>query len=292
MRPLKHPHKLSNGRHGGWRPDRPKSTKDWHIDRLLGAPKSGALTNKGVDPSYYPLLKDQKALGSCTGESLTYGLEEEVIRVKAEAGEDVKSDWWLKWKGLSGLAAYYFSRTKQGTPNEDSGSEIRYTVDAAREFGVPNETDWPYIVSKFRLKPTATAMKSALWHKPDDIQTYRCDGRGGSREETLTNIFRAFDAKRPVNLGFACPLNWGNYDNDGRIPLPGGQYDGGHAIIGFKRNEDNDIMGPNTWGDQIGAPQPQGARVVTRGGRGWYILPKEYILNGDADDAWLINLKI
>ena len=77
-----------------------------------------------------------------------------------------------------------------------------------RQFGVPSEESWPYKISKYRTKPDAAAMKTAPWHNIDEVASYRCDGAGGSREATLTNILRAHEAGLPVNFGFACPKDW------------------------------------------------------------------------------------
>jgi hypothetical protein len=285
------PFRLSNGKHGGWRPDKPKYGKDWHIDQLLGAPRRGALKSAFLTPLYYPKMKNQGSLGSCTGESLAYALEYCTIRNKAEEGDDVTSPWWKKW-ALSGLAAYYFTRVKQRTVYEDSGGEIRTAIDAAREFGIPVEELWPYVVSRFKVKPDAKAMKTAPWHKPDNLKTYRCDGSGGSREETVTNIARALAAGLPINFGFACPEDWQSYDETGMIPLPGNRFDGGHAMTGFQIDAPSRVLiGPNTWGDTTAAAQPRTSRVASRGGKGWFILPLQYFLDGNADDAWAVDLR-
>ena len=285
-------HRLPNGKFGGWRPDRPKASKDWHVDKLLGAPRQAMPVNPGCNPAYFPMMKNQGSLGSCTGESFCLALEEEIIRAKAEGGEDVTSDWWMKWQGLSGLAAYYFSRLKLGTLNEDSGSEIRVTIDGVRQFGVPSEELWPYKISKFRMKPDARAMKTAPWHNIDEVGSYRCDGAGGSREATLTNMLRVLEAKLPINFGFACPADWQDYDDTGRIPMPNGKYDGGHAVTTFMADTDSkNFLICNTWGTNIGAPQPKDSRVMSKDGRGWAIMPFQYVLDGDADDAWGICLR-
>lgn len=280
-------HLLSNGRHGGWRRDRPKNDKDLQLNKLdLPAPSD----NPSCDPAFFPLMKDQRTLGACTGESAALGVEYCVIEQKAEEGEDVRSDWWREW-GLSGLAGYYWAREIAKTIRQDSGGEIRDAVDGIRRNGLPTEASWPYRVSKFRLRPSDAAMNTAVWHKLDGLKTYRCDGEGGSREATLTNILKALSLGMPVNLGFSCPKNWGDYDDTGNIPLPKGKYeDSGHAIIVLRANNGM-LEGPNTWGDEIGGPQPQGSRIITPGGRGWFSISFDYVLSGDANDAWAFSLK-
>lgn len=284
-------HRLGNARYGGWKPDRPKTGKDWHLDKALGAPLAGLPNNPSCNPALFPGMKDQKSLGACTGESLALALEYCVIKKAAGKGEDVTSNWWKRWS-LSGLAAYYWARELEKTVDQDDGAEIRDAIDGARRNGLPTEAAWPYIVSKFKARPDAAAMKTAAWHKPHELKTYRCDGAGGSREDTLTNMLRALEAGMPVNFGFACPERWGDYDKTGRIPLPKGRYDGGHAITTFRADTGaRAFLGPNTWGDDHAAAQPVESRVQTRGGKGWYSLPFEYVLSGDADDAWAISLK-
>jgi hypothetical protein len=283
-------HRLGNGHHGGWKPDKPKSGKDWHLKKVLGEPKRALPDMPSCDPAFFPLLKNQKNLGSCTGESVAYAVEYCVISMLAAKGQDVTSSWWKKW-GLSGLAGYYWAREIEKAINEDTGAEIRDAIDGARRNGLPTEESWPYIITRFTQRPDAAAMKTAPWHKPGQLKTYRCDGAGGSREDTLTNMLRALELKMPVNFGFGCPADWKDYDATGRIPMPNGQYDGGHAITSLKADTaSKDLIGPNTWGDRIGAPQPPGSRIITRGGKGWFILPFQYVLNGDADDAWAVAI--
>jgi hypothetical protein len=282
-------HRLGNARHGGWTPDRPKTGKDWRFDTI--APRSLALPDiPTCNSAFFPRIKDQKNLGSCTGESASYGVEYCVLSKLAGEGQDVQSAWWKKW-GLSGLAGYYWAREIERTINEDSGAQIRDAVDGIRKNGLPTEKSWPYAISKFNQKPNAAAMKTAPWHKLDSLATYRCDDPGGSREVTLANMLKALNLEMPVNFGFSCPADWGDYDNTGFIPLPNGKYDGGHAIIALRADMRSRVFeGPNTWGDDVGGPQPREARVVTPGGRGWYALPFDYVLNGDADDAWAFQL--
>jgi len=292
MTPRRNParHRLGNGAHGGWRPDKPKSDKDWHVREALSGRSAGAIENPACDPAFYPLMKDQKSLGSCTGESAAYAAEYSVIKELAGQGQDVRSKWWQKW-GLSGLAGYFWAREIEKTIYEDSGAEIRDAIDGIRKNGLPTEASWPYVVSKFHRRPDAAAMKTAAWHKLDDLKSYRCDGGGGSREQTLTNILLALQAGMPVNLGFSCPEDWGDYDDTGRIPMPNGRYEGGHAITALRADTKNRFLeGPNTWGGYIGGPQPKNARIVTPGGKGWFALPFDYVLNGDADDAWAVQL--
>jgi len=283
-------HRLANSRQGGWKPDRPKAGADWLLEKTLGAPRAALPENPSCEPSFFPAMKNQGNLGSCTGESLALAVEYCVVKKLAGEGQDVRSKWWKKWS-LSGLAAYYWAREIEKTIYEDSGAQIRDAIDGARRNGIPTEELWPYVISKFHRRPTAEAMKTAPWHKPHDLKTYRCDGPGGSREGTLTNMLRALEAGMPVNFGFSCPADWGDYDSTGRIPLPNNRYDGGHAITTLRADtRARMFLGANTWGDGIGAKQPVGSRIVTSGGKGWFALPFDYVLTGDADDAWAVQL--
>jgi hypothetical protein len=283
-------HRLGNNRQGGWQPDKPKSGQDWNISRVLAASRRSP-KNPSCNPAYFPVIKDQGNLGQCTGVSLTLAAEYCVIQEKAEAGEDVRSPWWSQW-ALSGLAAYYFAREIDKTISVDAGSQIRSAIDGARKNGIPTEALWPNKPTKFHLKPDAKAMKTAPWHVLDNLKTYRCDGVGGSREQTMTNILRALEAGMPVNYGYSCPKDWGSYDDTGAIPLANGSYEGGHAQTAFMADTASRmLLGPGTWGDDHAAQQPKDSRVVSSGERGWYAFPFEYVLNGDADDFWAVSVK-
>jgi hypothetical protein len=50
------------------------------------------------------------------------------------------------------------------------------------------------------------------------------------------------------------------------------------------------LIGPNTWGDDHAGQQPNGSRVISDGGRGWFAISFDYFLSGDADDAWGVAL--
>jgi hypothetical protein len=284
-------HRLGNGRQGGWQPDRPKAEQDWRLSQVLGPATRKAIKNPSLNPAYFPLMKNQGNLGSCTGESLALAVEYCVIEERAVAGENVQSNWWKTW-GLSGLAAYYFAREIDKTIYVDAGSQIRSAIDGARKHGIPTEALWPYKPSKFTEKPDAKAMKTAPWHKLDNLKTYRCDEIGRTREQTVTNILRALEAGMPVNFGFSCPADWGSYDENGVIPVPNGQYDGGHAMTALMADTASRMLiGPNTWGDDHAGQQPNGSRVISDGGRGWFAISFDYFLSGDGDDAWAVALK-
>lgn len=282
-------HRLGNNRQGGWHPDRPKGSQDWRLSQVLGESRRSP-KNPSCNPAYFPIMKNQGDLGSCTGESLALAAEYCVIEEKAKEGEDVTSPWWKKW-ALSGLAAYYFAREIDKTISIDAGSQIRSAIDGARKNGIPVEALWPYKPSDFHRRPNAAAMKTAPWHRLDHLKTYRCDEVGKSREQTLTNILRALEAGMPVNFGFSCPADWGDYDATGAIPMANGNYEGGHAMTAFAADTAaRMILGPNTWGDDHAGPQPATSRIISKGGLGWYALPFDYVLNGDADDFWSVAL--
>ncbi len=287
-------HLLPNGRFGGWKPDSPKygdeSIKaDWYIEKRLARPRRAA-KNPKLNPLFYNWLKDQGDLGSCTGHSGTACLESLILDAAHKEGQDITSKWGTNW-ALSALAAYYQGRVIEKTVFFDSGCENRDVVDGIRRLGVPTEESWPYNVRKFRNAPTATAMKTAPWHRYG-VSTYRCDAPGGSREQTVTNMVNALANGFPLNGGFACPVNWGDSDNTGLIPLPDKDgLEGGHAVPHFEADTDEKIFwGPNSWGGKWGRKAPEGTRF--NASKGWIGVPFQYYLDGNADDAWMCTLDV
>lgn len=97
-----------------------------------------------------PPVMDQGQLGSCTAHGITGALRYEM---KKRGARDVK---------LSRLQLYYDERVKEGTVGSDAGAEIRDGIKCAAKIGVAQETLWPYVVGKFRTKPSATAYKAAI----------------------------------------------------------------------------------------------------------------------------------
>ena len=62
---------------------------------------------------------------------------------------------------VSRLFIYYNERVMENTVNSDSGAQIRDGMKVVAKLGAPPETDWPYDIEKFTVKPPAIAYTHA-----------------------------------------------------------------------------------------------------------------------------------
>ena len=265
----------SNGRGTGWKPDR-GSNKDWPLSKKLGEPPLRFAKALSLDPAFFPAIRDQGELGSCTGFALRSAM---AYLMRKRYPDKLGGEWGKKWD-LSPLAAYWLARKRDNSTDVDVGAYLRDVVDGARVEGIPTEEAWPYVVSRFRRKPSDKAFEVGKWHQADSLATYRCD-EGTTRVQTVDRILQALEAGLPVVLGFTCFSNLNEADSNGYIPMPG-RYDreeGGHAIVAFGADlPSRHLWGPNSWSEQWGDG-------------GYWHLPFEYFLRGYADDAWAVDLE-
>jgi C1A family cysteine protease len=243
---------LPNGRGHGWKPDTPD-----HRDYTLRM--RGAFVHVpdvvGLKEEFFPPVRNQGQLGSCTGFG-TSGALMYKLRQRKRSTE------------LSALYAYYQARVLEGSVREDAGAEIRDVVKAAANIGIAREKCWPYRPRRFAAKPSAEANKSAAPHQV--VRYYRCDG--------VEEVLQALAADMPVVFGFSCFSNLGEADRNGFVPMPGPKdgLEGGHCVWIVKGDQPTRVFRfQNSWGDW--------------GDHGFGYLPFAYFENGLADDAWAID---
>ncbi len=263
---------------GGWLPDKPKIEQDWRISRKLGSAPQAMPDSPTLNPTFFPEIRDQGNLGSCTGFGCRTAL---ATKFREKHGERLlKNGPWGKQWDLSPLALYFWARLIENCVDEDSGAYIRDVVDGARRYGAPTENSWSYITTKFKREPNETAKKTAKWHQAD-ISTYRCDDIGMSGEQTATNVVRALDAGYPVIFGFTCFDNLSEADLSGFIPMPLAKSKdiGGHCMCILKADTRARVFsGHNSWSEDWGD-------------KGWFHLPFGYFEKGYADDAWAMAIE-
>lgn len=191
---------------------------------------------------------------------------------------------WSKELDLSPLALYYWARTYIQMERVDSGAYIRDGIKGAAKYGGPREDRWPYDVAKFTRTPSKSAKLSGRFHQA--VKYYRCDEVGQSAETTIDNILRAIAAGLPPVFGFTCYDNLDQANHNGYIPnpTPTSSMDGGHCMCIYGADTRNRVFfGPNSWGEGWGGVTPNAS------GRGYYFLPFDYVLRGDADDFWAVD---
>ncbi|HSB32425.1 MAG TPA: C1 family peptidase, partial [Candidatus Sulfobium mesophilum] len=95
-------------------------------------------------------MEDQGTLGSCAANALAGALEFLERRDK------------VAFVDFSRLFIYYNERVIEHSTIYDNGAMKRDGIKTLAKQGACTEKKWPYIVSKFAVKPTASCYKEAL----------------------------------------------------------------------------------------------------------------------------------
>ena len=142
----------------------PKAKVVATVQKIVERLKSGALCG-AIAPALAKLLakvdfrskcspvENQGSLGSCTANALASALE--FLELKDGA----------TFVDLSRLFIYYDECVIEGTVNEDSGAFIRDGIKSLAKQGACSEQSWPYAVSDFKKKPSASCYATARKHR-------------------------------------------------------------------------------------------------------------------------------
>ncbi len=251
----------------GWKKE-PFDERDLKTERPLKFGASEPLPTEFALPIDLPVW-DQGSLGCCTGFGfgLGYKYEVEQLRQADPSGS-------LPAFEPSRLFTYYITRELEGTINEDSGCYIRDVFKAVNKTGVAAESKWPYIISKFKQKPTQVAYRDAKKHKlvkyakvPQDLDSMKKVLVSGAVIVFGFNVYESFDA--------------GNWDSTtGMMPLPNTKMEdvlGGHcvSIIGYSDKKKAFLI-QNSWSADWAL-------------KGKFWMPYKFALSSDCDDFWCIE---
>lgn len=260
----------------GWRPDRP-DFRDLHY-----APPAALTLSL---PPYtdqrenHPPIYDQGALGSCT-----FNAGADIVEYLMRTGR-VRDNTGVVFRP-SRLAGYYDERVLEGTVDWDSGAQIRDALKVIAKNGVgpedqpDNPANWPYDISKFKVRPPQAYYTEAEKHQ----------GLAYARVAQNECVMKGVLASGfPIIYGFTVYESFESpaVASTGIVPMPrsGESVLGGHAVV---------IVGY----DDLGAVTPVNGRcaiVRNSWGEGWgdkghCYFPWEYLLNGDlADDFWVLK---
>jgi C1A family cysteine protease len=233
----------------GWKRDLPgKLKRRFTAPRDIVLPESVDLRPGFPEPPY-----DQGQLGSCTANGVVGAVE---YAQKAEG------KWFFTG---SRLFEYYNTRVIGGTPDSDAGGTISDAVAAANQYGIPQETDWPYDITQFTVKP------------PDRVYAAGKTNLvivSAAVSQTFPEMGGCLAAKWPIIIGFTV------YDSfesaavaaTGTVPMPNTASEsvlGGHCvvIVGYDNSKKMFIV-RNSWG-------------TGWGDKGYCYFPEDYLLNPD-----------
>jgi len=243
----------------GWQPDLPD-----HRDHLYAAPMEviGAIPAKVDLRAQCPPVYDQGQLGSCTANAIAGALEFDRLKQKI-------SDF-----APSRLFIYYNERAMEHTVGSDSGAQIRDGIKSVGKLGDCPETEWPYVISKFKTKPPAKCYSDALKYKavlysrltPILGQLKGCLASGYPFVFGFT-VYESFESAQVAKTGHAL------------LPKSNEQTVGGHAVVGVGYDDAKQwFIVRNSWGNSWGM-------------KGYFTLPYSYLTDNNlADDFWTIRI--
>jgi C1A family cysteine protease len=243
----------------GWVPDLPD-----HRDFMYAAPTP---VLKAIPPSVdltaaCPEVYDQGQLGSCTANAIGAAFQFDEMK---QQEKDVTVP--------SRLFIYYGERAMEGTIKEDSGAQIRDGIKVVAKNGVCPESVWPYIISKFAVKPDANAVAAARKFKAVTYQRLIQD---------LNTMKGCLADGFPFVFGFTVyeSMMTPAVAKSGIVPMPGSQERvlGGHAILAVGYDDKTRLFKfRNSWG-------------TGWGDKGYGYLPYSYLTDTNlASDFWTIR---
>ena len=207
-----------------------------------------------------PAVYDQGNLGSCTANASAGAFEFLLLKEGQTAYVP------------SRLFIYYNERAMEGNVGEDAGAALTDGFKVLSTMGAPNETLWPYDVSKFTVKPSDETYADGARHL-----LVKSESVDNSNQQLMK---AALAAGYPVAGGFTVYASFEGVSvaQTGVVTMPAKTEEclGGHAIlvVGYDDAQQHYIV-RNSWGPSWGD-------------KGYFYVPYDYFTNRDlADDFWV-----
>ena len=253
-----------------------KDTRDHSIDNVptlkaisaVESPPKSIIPNESFSP-----IKNQLQIGACTAFAATALME---YYIKRTTGKNYD---------LSEKFLYWVTRKLLGWEGKDSGAYLRTVMQALTRFGICEEKFAPYD-QKFTEMPDWTHGALA-----DDFkaETYmRIDTPDRTNQQVLDKIKALIFRKYPIQFGFSVFKNtMDRRTGDIYIPGKNTKQTGGHAVVITGYDDDKHIkdMDGNV---HRGALKIRNSWGKSWGDEGYGWLPYWYVLNGHANDFWLM----
>lgn len=257
----------------GWRPQLP-DLRDRRFAHEKVAPV--VLPTFADLRTQMPVVYDQGDLGSCTA-NMGAGLLEFALR-----------KYGLPDFTPSRLFIYYNERVLDGDPNSDSGAQCRDALTVLNKQGACSETEWPYDISQYTVKPSDQCYADA---KKDIATAYL------AVDASLDAIRGALAAGYPVGFGFTVYESFESPATaaTGIMQMPGFLESvlGGHAVIrvGYY---DNSMLPVTLDNGAILSPHDSGGYYIVRnswgpdwGHKGHFYMP--YGADSFSSDFWILQ---
>ncbi len=208
-----------------------------------------------------PPVYNQGQLGSCTANALAAQLD----YTRHLQGED--------FIGPSRLFIYFNERDMEGTTNSDSGAMGRDGIKSLATQGVCPETEWPYNILNFAVRPPKKCYQDAI--KFESVSYKRVD------HTDLHAIRSALARKLPISMGFTVYESFESPEvaETGIMPIPhiGEQIMGGHEVL---------IVG---YDDSKGCVEVRNSWSDSWGDQGYFWMPYEFVSSRLCSDFWVIE---
>jgi len=243
----------------GWIPDLPDQR-----DQFYAAPVevAGALPARADLRAQCPPVYDQGQLGSCTANAIATAIEFD--RLKQKLADFTPSRLFI----------YYNERAIEHTIDSDSGAQIRDGIKSVGKQGDCPEPEWPYLIARFKTRPTSQCYADALKYKavlyqrltPVLNQLRGCLASGYPFVFGFT-VYEGFESAQVARTGHAA------------LPKSGERAIGGHAVAGVGYDDAKQwFIVRNSWGSRWGL-------------KGYFTLPYAYLTDDNlASDFWTIRV--
>lgn len=207
---------------------------------------------------------DQGNLGCCTSCAVT-----SLVKYNLNRNKTVSSP-------LSRLYLYYNQRRNDDSINWDDGDTLTDAVKMVRNYGICQESLWPYDLRRWKVQPPPPCYTDAQQVKVTSY--YNLD--------ILDDMKTSLANYHPFVFGFSVYESFESdaVANTGIVPIPAKTETllGGHAVmaVGYDDIAQRFLI-KNSWGKKWGLPSP----LL----RGYFTIPYTYLMNRNlSDDFWVI----
>lgn len=173
----------------------------------------------------------------------------------------------------SRLFLYYNERKLENNIPDDTGAYLSDGILSLEKYGICLESDWPYIISQFAVKPPDQCYIDALNHRAIKVSNIN---------NNLTDMKHNLINGSPFVVGIQVYSSFESalVTQTGLVPMPtiSDTLLGGHAVVcvGYDDDKQHWII-RNSWG-------------INWGDKGYFYLPYDYLVNSSlTSDLWCID---